>query len=397
MSREFDALVNTNTWTLVPPSCASNLIGCRWVFKTKLRADGSIERQKARLVAKGFHQQPEIDYTETFSPVVKPSTIRLVLSIAISHRWSLRQIDIQNAFLHGELTETVFMQQPPGFIDPGRPDLVCKLNKALYGLKQSPRAWFAKLRSWLLSYGFSASQGDPSLFTFHKISLCIFVLVYVDDMVITSSSSDAVDTLVNALGQAFPVTDLGQLSYFLGLELKYMPDGVLMSQTKYITDILTKTNMLAANPISSPMSTSTKLFKFDSPTFDNVTSFRSVVGSLQYLSLTRPDISFSVNKVCQFMREPKLTHWTAVKRILRYLKHSINHGIFFPYTSNFSLHAYSNADWADCLDDHRSTGGFCIFLGCHIISWSSRKQQTVARSSTKAEYKSLPNTTAELI
>ncbi|KAF5470687.1 hypothetical protein F2P56_011184 [Juglans regia] len=305
-----------------------------------MRSDGSIERRKARLVAKGFHQQIGIDYTETFSPVVKSSTIRLVLSITVARGWCLRQIDIQNAFLHSKLSETVFMQQPQGFIDPLRPNFVCKLNKAIYGLKQAPRAWFSELSSWLISYGFSASKGDPSLFVMHTSTLCMFILVYVDDMVITSSSSIAVDDLLTALGKVFLVKDLGPLSYFLGLEVENLVDA------------------------------STKLSKFDSPSFDDTTLFRSTVGSLQYLSLTRPDVSFAVNRVCQFMRDPKLPHWTAVKRILHYLKSTINYGLFLSNSSPFTLHAYSDSDWVGCPDDRRSTDGFCIFLGNHLISWS---------------------------
>ncbi|KAF5451117.1 hypothetical protein F2P56_031412 [Juglans regia] len=290
-----------------------------------------------------------------------------------------------------------FMQQPQGFVDPERPTFVCKLNKAIYGLKQAPRAWFSELSSWLISYGFTASKGDPSLFILHTLTLCMFILVYVDDMIITSSSSAAVDDLISTLGNMFPVKDLGSLSYFLGLEIENLTDGILITQRRYVSDLLQKTNMIGANPISSPMSASTKLSKFDSPSFDNVTLFRSTVGSLQYLSLTRPDVSFAVNKVCQFMQEPKLSHWTAVKRILHYLKSTINYGLFFSKTSPFTLHAYSDADWAGCPDDRRSTGGYCIFLGNHLVSWSSRKQHIVARSSTEAEYKALANTSAELI
>ncbi|KAF5471442.1 hypothetical protein F2P56_008232 [Juglans regia] len=248
-----------------------------------------------------------------------------------------------------------------------------------------------------MSYGFTASKADPSLFIMHTYSFCMFILVYIDDMIITASSSVVVDKLIASLSQAFPVKDLGRLSYFLGLELEYLSDGILICQRKYISDLLKKTGMSEANSVSSPMSASIKLSKFDSPSFDDITLFRSVVGSLQYLSLTRLDISFSVNKACQFMHAPKLSHWTAVKRILRYLKSTINHGLFLSKKSSFVLHAYSDADWAGCPDDRKSTGGYCIFLGKHPISWSSKKQHTVARSSTEAEYKSLANTTAELI
>ncbi|XP_040999433.1 uncharacterized mitochondrial protein AtMg00810-like [Juglans microcarpa x Juglans regia] len=238
---------------------------------------------------------------------------------------------------------------------------------------------------------------DPSLPTTPFLRPFSTLHVYVDDMIITSSSSSDVKRLIVSLGQAFPVTDLGPLPYFLGLELDYLSDGLFISQRKYISDLLKKANMLGSKPISSPMSTSTKLSKFDAPTFENATLFRSIVGSLQYLSLTRPDVSFAVNKVYQFMHDPKNTDWTAVKRILQYLKSTINHGLFLAKKSGLTLHAFSDADWAGCPHDRRSTRGFCIFLGNHLISWSSRKQHTLACSSIEAEYKSLANTTAELI
>ena len=199
MEAEFNALLKNNTWSLVPPSRARNIVGCKWVFRIKRGADGTIERYKARLVAKGFHQQAGIDFSETFSPVVKPTTIRVVLSLAISAGWSMRQIDIQNAFLHGNLSEEVYMLQPPGFHHPSLPNHICKLNKAIYGLKQAPRAWFLRLSGKLLELGFTASRADSSLFTFLSNSLTMYVLIYVDDIIITSSNPLAVDDLLNLL------------------------------------------------------------------------------------------------------------------------------------------------------------------------------------------------------
>ncbi|KAF5476985.1 hypothetical protein F2P56_003667, partial [Juglans regia] len=295
------------------------------------------------------------------------------------------------------LRNNTWSLQPQGFIDPKFPNHVCKLLKAIYGLKQAPRAWFAKLTSWLNDYGFVASQSDPSLFILHRGDLHIFLLIYVDDMVITSSHPHAIDVVIRDLSMTFPVKDLGSLSYFLGLEVDYCDSSIILSQRKYIKDLLARSNMLQAKSISSPMAASLKLSQFDAPAFDDYTLIRSIVGGLQYLSYTRLDISFAVNKVCQFMHSPKLTHWSAVKRILRYLKGTINHGLLFKYTSSFTLQAYCDADWGGCPDDRRSTSGFCLYLGSHLISWSSKKQKTVARSSIEAEYKALSHTAAELI
>uniref|UniRef100_A0A2N9F0Q4 Reverse transcriptase Ty1/copia-type domain-containing protein n=1 Tax=Fagus sylvatica TaxID=28930 RepID=A0A2N9F0Q4_FAGSY len=396
MNLEFDALLKNHTWTLVPSSSAQNLIGCKWVFRIKHHADGSIERFKARLVAKGFHQQPGIDYGETYSPVIKPTTVRAVLSIAISTGWSIRQIDIQNAFLHGQLSEDVFMAQPPGYQHPSYPSHVCKLNKAIYGLKQAPRAWFSRLSSRLLQLGFHGSLSDMSLFIYKSQSFTMFILIYVDDIIITCSNKSEIDKLLCLLESDFAVKDLGKLNYFLGVEVIPNAHGILLSQQRYIINLLKRTNMHEAKPVSSPMASTTSLTAHEGESFPDVTLFRSTVGALQYLSLTRPDIAFAVNKLSQFMHKPTVLHWQSAKRLLRYLKQTLTFGLQIYRTSCNTLQAFSDADWAGSRDDRRSTGSFCIFLGNNLISWSCRKQATVARSSTEAEYKALANAAAEL-
>uniref|UniRef100_A0A2N9FGM0 Reverse transcriptase Ty1/copia-type domain-containing protein n=1 Tax=Fagus sylvatica TaxID=28930 RepID=A0A2N9FGM0_FAGSY len=356
MNTEFDALLKNQTWTLVPSTQARNLVGCKWVFRVKRRADGSIERYKARLVAKGFHQQPGIDYTETFSPVVKPTTVRTVLSLALSKNWFVRQLDVQNAFLHGCLLEEVYMTQPPGFNHPQFPNHVCKLQKALYGLKQAPRAWFSRLTTWLLHFGFTASQSDSSLLIYHHTNYTMYFLIYVDDIIITSSQASAIDSLLHQLGSEFAVKDLGGLNYFLGIEVVPCTPGVLLSQKKYILDILTRTKMSEAKPVSSPMASSTHLSVLDGDPCDDPTLYRSTVGTLQYLSITRPDIAFSVNKLSQFMHNPTTLHWQSVKRLLRYLKQTIHFGLRIQPSSTTVLQGFTDADWAGDRDDRRSTG-----------------------------------------
>jgi len=270
-------------------------VGCKWVFKVKRKANGSIERHKARLVAKGFHQHAGLDYEETFSPVVKPTTIRTVLSLAYSRGWDMRQIDIQNAFLHGFLDEEVYMSQPPGFSHPSLPNHVCKLQKALYGLKQAPWAWFACLSTKLFDLGFTSSNVNSSLFLLRTTSLTMFVLVYVDYIIITASVPAAISDLLQQLRMSFAVKDLGKLPYFLGMEVVPLKSGLLLSQKRYILDLLKHTNMLEAKPISSPMSSSSSLSAFDGDSMDDPLLYRSTVGSLQYLSLTRPDLAFAIN------------------------------------------------------------------------------------------------------
>ena len=228
MSEEFDALVSNGTWDLVPSAAVNNVVGCKWVFRIKRSPDGSISRYKARLVAKGFHQRPGLDYTDTFSPVIKSTTIRIVLSIAVSRGWSLRQLDVNNAFLQGHLSETVFMAQPPGFVDPAYPSHVCHLKKAIYGLKQAPRAWYNELRQFLLENGFVNSHSDTSLFILNTNGCILFLLVYVDDIIITGNNGDSIDKFVLTLAQRFSIKDLGLLSYFLGVEVLSCPSGMYL-------------------------------------------------------------------------------------------------------------------------------------------------------------------------
>jgi len=397
MNEEFQALLDSGTWILVPLKPNTNLVGCKWVYRIKKRADGTIERYKARLVAKGFHQLPGIDYDDTFSPVVKPTTIRTVISFAVSQNWPIRQLDIKNAFLHGTLQETVYMTQPPGFSDPSCPKYVCHLQKSLYGLKQAPRAWFSKLSNKLVSMGFSASKADTSLFIFKSPQAVIYFLIYVDDIIITGPNKSLLHSVISNLQQDFPLKDLGNLHYFLGVEALLDDRGLFLSQQKYIFDLLKKTDMINAKPVNSPMSPSANLSLFKGDPFHDPTLYRSTVGSLQYLSFTRPDLAFAVSKVCQFMQRPTTDHWTAVKRILRYLRQTMHHGILIRRTSSTDIHAFSDADWAGCSDDRRSVSGYCVYLGSNLISWSSRKQPTVSRSSTEAEYRAVANTTAEVM
>ena len=399
MEQEYHALLKNETWRLVPPKAGVNIIDSKWGFKVKKHADGSIERYKARLVAKGFKQRHGLDYEDTFSPVVKPTTIRLLLSLAITRGWSLCQLDVQNAFLHGVLEEEVYMCRPPGFVDPSRPQHLCRLVKALYGLKQAPRAWHARLGTTLRAHGFVPSLADTSLFLLQRPTVTMYLLVYVDDIILVSSSDYAADRLVSTLSADFAVKDLGQLHYFLGLEVLSSGSGLTLTQQKYSLDILRRSGMLQCKPATTPMSSTDRLSALDGSLLpaDEATEYRSIVGGLQYLTITRPDISYAVNRVCQFLHAPRDSHWTAVKRILRYIRFTSSYGLHLQPAPSGVLSAFSDADWAGSPDDRRSTGGYAVFLGSNLIAWSARKQATVSRSSTEDEYKAVANATAELI
>ncbi|GKV03490.1 hypothetical protein SLEP1_g15780 [Rubroshorea leprosula] len=342
MSEEFTALVSQGKWDLVPPAPNQNIIGCKWVFRLKQDKDGRVERYKARLVAKGFHQQPGTDYTQTFSPVIKPTTIQAILSIAVSRGWKIHQLDINNAFLHGKLDEKIFMQQPAGFIDPHLPH-------------------------------------------------------HVYDILITGSNPVAIDNLITAMSSKFYVENLGELDFFLRVEPIQTSAGLFLSQQRYIQDILQRVGMDNAKAVSTPLSSTTSLRQFSSHSLTNPMAYRQIVGSLQYLSLTRPDLCFAVNRLSQFMHNPTDLHWQAVKRVLRYLNGTKFHGLLLRPQTSLSLHGFSDADWAGDKNTSISTTGYVMYLGSNPVSWKATKQRAVARSSTKAEYRALAAASSEMV
>ncbi|XP_071695972.1 uncharacterized mitochondrial protein AtMg00810-like [Rutidosis leptorrhynchoides] len=389
MTEEYSALVRNGTWSLVPRVPNSNVVDCKWVYKLKRDQTGTVQRYKARLVTKGFRQQPGIDYQ------------------SIRKHLAPLQLDIQNAFLHGDLHETVYLQQPPGFVNSTTLNHVYFLHKALYGLTQAPRAWFHRLSAALHSLGFQGSKTDTSLFIDSNGNTLLYMLVYVDDIILTGNDTKEIDRVVQSLSRSFAVKDMGNLSYFLGIEVTRNGNDMILSQRKYIRELLESADLSNAKPVSSPMTTNAKLALGDSATFDNPVQYHQIVSALQYVTLSRPDIAFAVNKVCQYMHCPTINHCSAVKRILRYLQGTANYVLRLMHDSGTVLHAYtdsaynsltsfSDAGWAGCPDDRRSTGGYAIYLGSNLVSWSARKQKTVSRSSTESEYNALADTVAEL-
>lgn len=304
------------------------------------------------------------------------------------------KLDVTNAFLHGVLDEEVFMKQPLGFKDPNHPTFVCKLHKALYGLRQAPRAWFSMFSGFLLQQGFIQSQADASLFTKKSPTGITLVLVYVDDILLTGSDTSYIADLIKSLSTKFVMKDLGTLSYFLGIEVLRHGSSIILSQTKYATDLLVKAGMQDCKSSPSPSSSKPAVFDPD-PDFADIHWYRTVVGSLQYLTLTKPEISFAVNVACQHMHSPNYSHFVAVKRILRYIKGCIHEGLHF-VPSSLQLTAFTDANWAGDYLDRRSTSGYCLYLGSNLVAWSAKKQHIVARSSTEAEYRALAQTAAEV-
>lgn len=254
-------------------------------------------------------------------------------------------------------------------------------------MKQAPKAWYEKLKAFLLAYGFTHSSADHCLFYLHTSAYTLLLLVYVDDILIIGSNNTAITYLIDTLHHKFSLKHLGLVNYFLGIEALLKSSSITLTQTKYAKDLLSKTGLLDSNPCPTPIFPGLKLSLKDSDPFSDPSLFRSVIGTLQYLTLTRPDISFAVNKLSQFLHEPTQNHWTACKRILRYIKGTLTHGLLFSPVSDFRINTFADADYAANLDDRRSTSGYCIKLGSNLISWCSKKQSVVARSSTEAEYR----------
>ncbi|KAI3825951.1 hypothetical protein L1987_07722 [Smallanthus sonchifolius] len=388
MNDEMDALLRNNTWTLTGLPAGRKPIGCKWIYKIKYKADGQIERYKARLVAKGYSQREGVDFEETFSPVVKMVTVRCVISLAVQNNWFLFQLDVNNAFLYGNLSEEVYMSLPEGYYDNSETK-VCKLIKSLYGLKQAPRQWNEKLTTTLVEIGFKQSKNDYSLFVkTENDSICV-LLVYVDDIILTGNNASDLEKVKSCLMSKFMIKDLGELKYFLGIEVIKTDKGLVLSQRKYCMDLLNEFGMLASKPVGNPIEQNIVItdkqnsFKEDSELSD-VTGYQKLIGKLIYLTLTRPDISYTVGCLSQFMHKPLNSHLKIAMRLLRYLKGSPGKGCMFSKSDHLKITAYADSDWGKCLATRRCISGFCVYLGNTLVSWKSKKQPTVSRSSAEA-------------
>ncbi|KAJ0523146.1 putative RNA-directed DNA polymerase [Helianthus annuus] len=399
MNLEMEALLKNQTWELVELPVGRKPIGCKWVYRIKYKSNGEIERYKARLVAKGYNQREGIDFGETFSPVVKMVTIRCVLSLAVQNGWTLYQLDINNAFLYGSITENVYMTLPEGYYDKNNTK-VCKLVKSLYGLKQAPRKWNEKLTDVLVKVGFVQSSCDHSLYIMCKSSVLLVLLVYVDDIIVTGNSVAEIERVKALLSDHFKIKDLGVLKYFLGLEVVYDKSGLCLNQRKYCLELLAEFGYLGCKPAGTPIELSHIVNKKsieEKEELVNITNYQKLIGKLIYLSLTRPDISYAVQYLSQFMHKPLSVHLKIALRLLRYLKLSPGKGLLFKRSDNFDLSCFADSDWAKCIDTRRSVTGFCIFLGDNLVSWKSKKQSTVSRSTGEAEYRAMCSATCELV
>lgn len=392
------------------------------VLRNKFKADGTLERRKARLVAQGFSQVPGVHYNETFAPVARMESIRLLSSLATRYNMKIRQLDVETAYLNGELEEEVIMQ-PPKFLkdileeiadmenetselgtkckcmlaELEKGDKVCLLKKALYGLRQAGRSWYTKLDTILKDLGATPTKSDPCVYQHGNGQSVTFMAVYVDDILIMSRDPKMIKKFHGQLSKKFKVKDLGEAGYCLGIEFSQSSGKISMQQRGYLNDLLNRFGMLDSKPVSTPMDPSVKLTKQDRTEEDCKLPYRELVGALMYLAIcTRPDITYAVSHLSQFNDCYGKIHWTAAKRVLRYLKGTKDLGIMFTKDSR-PLRGFADADWANCPVDRRSYTGYAFVLNGSPISWNSRKQRTVVLSSTEAEYMAMSEANKEAI
>jgi len=383
---EIQSIEKNHTWSLVDLPVGSKAIGVKWVFKLKHNSDGSINKYKARLVAKAYVQRHGVDFEEVFALVARIETVRLIIALAASNGWEIHHLDVKTAFLHGELREDVYVSQPEGFTNKESKEKVYKLHKALYGLRQAPRAWNTKLNEILKELKFKKCHKEPSLYRKQEGENILVVAVYVDDLLVTGSNLDIILNFKKGMAGKFEMSDLGKLTYYLGIEVLQSKDGITLKQERYAKKILEEAGMSKCNAVNTPMIASLELSKAQDEKRINETDYRRNIGCLRYLLHTRPDLSYSVGILSRYLQEPRESHGAALKQILRYLQGTTSHGLYFKKGENAALIGYSDSSHNVDLDDGKSTGGHIFYLNDCPITWCSQKQQVVTLSSCEAEF-----------
>lgn len=401
METEMESLTANEVWDLVELPPDRKVVGSKWVYKVKRDADGNVERYKARLVARGFTQKFGEDYDETFSPVVRFESFRTLVALAAKYKLQLHQMDVTTAFLHGLLKEDVYMKQPDGFVEKGKENLVCKLKRSLYGLKQSPRCWNEALDGKLCEMGFKQTSADPCLYV-RSSGGPIYVAVYVDDLVIAAKDEAVISSIKSKLSSYFNMKDMGRLHHFVGMKIVQddKTGDVWIGQDCYAKDVLQRFGMENCKPAPTPMDPGLKLrAATDDDQIVDPDVYQAAVGSLLYLSVaSRPDIAYAVSCAARYTAKPISMHWALVKRILRYLRGTLDLGLRYTgiNAEGEFLTAFCDADWAGDLDERKSTSGYVMMLSNGAVSWRSKKQTVIALSTAEAEYVALSAATQEV-
>ncbi|GJW54778.1 zinc finger, CCHC-type containing protein [Tanacetum coccineum] len=392
---EMDSIMGNNTWVLtdLPPGCRP--LGCKWIFKRKLKVDGTVEKFKARLVIQDFKQKSGIDYFDTYAPVARISTIRLLIAMASIHNLIIHQMDVKTAFLNGELEEEVYMNQSLGFILSGNENKVYKLVKSLYRLKQEPKQWHQKFDEVVLSNGYLLNQDDKCLHSkFDASGKGVIICLYVDDMLIFGTDQVQVDLTKEFLSLRFSMKDMGEADVILGIRIKHESNGISISQSHYIEKVMKKLNYSDCTPVSTPLDTCEKLIPNKGLTVSQL-EYSRVIGCLMYaMTCTIPGIAFAMGKLSRYTSIPGTQHWKAIQRVLKYLKKTMDYRlVYYRYPS--VLEGYTDASWISNTEDNSSTSGWVFLLGGGEISWASKKQTCITGSTMESEFVALATASKE--
>ncbi|GJR06080.1 retrovirus-related pol polyprotein from transposon TNT 1-94 [Tanacetum coccineum] len=386
MQEELHEFERLEVWELVPPPDKAFVITLKWIYK-----------RRESISARGYRQEEGIDFEESFAPVARLEAIRIFLAFAAFMNMVVYQMDVKTAFLNGDLREEVYVSQPDGFVDPDKPNYVYKLKKALYGLKQAPRAWYDMLSSFLISQDFSKGSVDPTLFIRREGKELLLVQIYVDDIIFAASTPELCDLFAKIMCSKFKMSMMGKISFFLGLQISQSPRGIFINQSKYALESLKKYGFESCDPVDTPMVEKSKLDEDKEGKAVDPSHYRGMIGTLLYLTASRPDLQFAICMCARYQARPTEKHLNAVKRIFRYLKGTVHRGLWYPKDSSIALTAFADADHAGCQDTRRSTSGSIQLLGDRLVSWSSKRQKSAAISSTEAEYIALSGCCAQVL
>lgn len=373
MQSKFDSIIKNETWDLIDLPLGHKPLTTKWVFKIKRWRDGASLIYKARLVARGFKQEEGIDYKETFAPVIKWNTLRLVISKVAGKRWKTLQLDVKIAFLYSLLKDMVLMEQPPGFEVKGHEHNVCLLKKALYGLKQGARAWNDTIDELILSLGLHKCSADGNLYYRIEGENITLLLLYVDDLLITCNNEDTIDNIKHKLTKRYEMSDLGSLGTYLQVEFLSTKQGILMNQSSFVEKMLHQFGMANSSPTTTPIHESCKLTSDMQEETTDATLYRQMIGKLLYLTNRRPDIAFATNVLSRFMQTPQIPHMATAKYLLRYLQGPIDLRILFEQHTLETIEGYTDSDWAGDCEGRRSTSAYVFFMGIALVTWSSRR------------------------
>ncbi|KAK1605488.1 hypothetical protein QYE76_029161 [Lolium multiflorum] len=406
MKSEMGSMYDNKVWTLVDLPDSRKAVENKWIFKRKTDADGNITVYKARLVAKGFRQIQGVDYDETFSPVAKLKSVRILLAIAAFFDYEIWQMDVKTAFLNGDIEEELYMVQPKGFVDPKNADKVCKLQRSIYGLKQASRSWNLRFDRVIKDFGFIRTHGEACIYKKVSGSSVAFLILYVDDILLIGNDIELLSSIKGYLNKSFSMKDLGEAAYILGIKIYRDRSRRLigLSQSTYLDKILKKFRMDESKKGFLPMLPGKVLSKTQGPaTADerermSKIPYASAVGSIMYAMLcTRPDIAHAVSLTSRYQSDPGMEHWTAVKNILKYLKRTKDMFLCYGGDQELVVTSYTDASWNTDPDDSKSQSGYVFILNGAAVSWSSSKQCTVAKSSTESEYIAASEASSEAV